>query len=71
MQAQITFKSGAQITVDVGEINTWKDGGPLTALAIDPPDDWTSKLRHIAVDEIAAIVVLRSEEEAAEAESDD
>lgn len=67
MQAQITLKSGSQITVDIDKIGAGRRNitKELAELSWETPEDWTSKLFHLDIDEIAAIVVLRTEEEAA------
>lgn len=60
MKAQITLKSGAQITFDTDNLTTGRDRvhGNLCSLKWETPDNWTEKLFMIELDEIAAIVLL-------------
>lgn len=68
MRAQITFKSGAQIEVDVDDIATYRNNvtKALTKLEWETPEDYTAKLHTCDIDEIVAIVTMRRESEPAE-----
>lgn len=68
MKAQITFKSGAQITVDIDAIETSRHRvtGKLTEMQWVTPDGWTAKLHTVDIEEIVAIVALKDPEEKAE-----
>jgi hypothetical protein len=61
MKAQITFRSGAQITFDVTSLVTGRSKieGELHRLTWESPDDWTTKLHQVDLSEIVAIVCLR------------
>ena len=60
MKMQVTFKSGAQITVDADEVTTGRQPtGDLTKLAWTTPDDWVTKLHTLDVREVVAVVMLR------------
>lgn len=64
MKMQITFKSGAQIVADAGELTTGRDPltGELTRMNWTTPDSWTAKLHTISLAEVAAVVMLRDTE---------
>jgi hypothetical protein len=57
---QITFKSGAQVTVDCIELKTERNklNGQLLSLEWMAPAGWKSKLHTVSVDEVACLVVL-------------
>lgn len=58
-QMQITFKSGAQVTVDVtGDLNTQKRDGALVKMEWESPGDWHAKLHTVCLSEIVAVVLL-------------
>jgi hypothetical protein len=61
VKALIIFKSGATVEVDIERFSTKKNvmSGAITELKWETPDDWTSKLHTVQLDEIAAIVALR------------
>jgi len=62
MKMQITFKSGAQVVVDVERFETQK--GPISAELVSlkwtTPAGWTSKLHYLGGDlsDIQAIVAI-------------
>jgi hypothetical protein len=66
MRMQITFKSGAQIEVDAGEWTTARNQftNELTRMDWTTPDAWTAKLHTIDLSQVAAVVALRTPEEA-------
>ncbi len=66
MRIQITLKSGAQIEADVDGVKTARDPVTLelTKLEWETPGGWTAKLHTIKLDEVAAIVAVRSPSEA-------
>lgn len=59
MKAQIIFKSGATVEVDIDEITTGRTPitNKLTSLNWKTPADWTAKLHTVDLSEIAAIVI--------------
>jgi hypothetical protein len=61
---QITFKSGAQIEVDVEDFTVRRRAvsGELAELKWTTPHDFTAKLAYANLDEIAAIVRLADPE---------
>lgn len=65
MKAEITFKSGAQILVDVTEFSTEKHRATreITAMSWTTPESWTRKLHTLALSEIVAIVAVADEPE--------
>lgn len=65
MRMQITFKSGAQITVDVDEFSTGRSPATneLTRFGWTTPDAWTARLHTITLSEVAAIVAIRPDAE--------
>lgn len=60
MRMQITFKSGAQIEVDVEEFSTGRSSvtDKLVKLHWTTPADCTAKLHTIDLGDIAAVVAL-------------
>ena len=71
MRAQVTFKGGAQIQVDVTEFSTTRDPvtGGLTKLNWTTPDGWAAKLHCLDVTEVVAIVAIQAEPAADAAEA--
>ena len=61
MRMQITFKSGAQIEVDVEEFTTGRSplNNELVKLNWTTPADAAAKLHTIEIDDIVAVVALR------------
>lgn len=61
MKAQVTLRSGAQIEFDVTDLTTRRSPvtGGLIGLDWTSPDGWMRKLHTIAVEEIAAIVMIQ------------
>lgn len=59
---EITFKSGAQVFVDLDEFtstrNRW-EGGRLSGLEWTTPADWSRKLHWLDLSEVACLVVVR------------
>ena len=64
MRAQITLRSGAQIEVDVVNLETTKNPGTqkITGMKWETPPNSTAKLHTVNLDEIVAIVVLQNTE---------
>lgn len=60
MKLEITFKSGAQVAVDVTEFSTGKSviDQELTKLSWTTPEDWTRKLHTVKLDEIVCLVAV-------------
>jgi hypothetical protein len=58
---QLTFRSGAQILVDVDEFTTGtsKVNGALRSLRWRTPADWTRKLDTVNLGEVVAVVAVR------------
>lgn len=64
MKMQVTFRSGAQIEVDVVKFSTGRN--PLTddleKLTWTTPNEWTAKLQTVDLSEVVAVVALRETE---------
>lgn len=62
MKLEITFKSGAQVTVDVSEFTSKRSlvGGELTEIEWTTPQDWKRKLNSINLSEVACLVAVDS-----------
>ena len=60
-QMQITFKSGAQVTVDCDEVTVSRSrvDHTLEGLKWTTPDGWKSRLMAVELQEIACVVVLK------------
>jgi hypothetical protein len=61
MRMQITFKSGAQVEVDVTKFSTQRDplgGGDLVGLSWENPADASRKLNYIRLDEVVCVAAL-------------
>ncbi len=59
MKMQITMKSGAQIIVDIKDLSIRKNGlGDLTRLEWTTPAEFSAKLVHLQLDQVAAVVRL-------------
>jgi len=61
MRMQITFKSGAQVEVDVSKFTTTTsplDGNVLTGMKWSTPEDATSKLHHLDMSEVVCIAAV-------------
>ena len=60
MKLEITFKSGAQVTVDVSEFKTHKSviDGEFKQLDWTTPRNWKRKLHTIDLKEIACLVAV-------------
>lgn len=57
---QITFKSGAQIMVDVAECSSrGRAGGGIGDLRWDTPENWRAKLVNFDINEVVAVVVTK------------
>lgn len=57
-KVEITFKSGAQITVDADHVITDGLEGSIRQLNWLTPDGWTRRLRKIDLTEVVAIVEI-------------
>lgn len=60
MKLEITFKSGAQVVVDVTEFSTKRSqiSGQFTELTWTAPEDWARKLTGLDLTEIACLVAV-------------
>lgn len=60
MKLEITFKSGAQVTVEVSEFSSKRStiSGDLTELNWTTPNEWARKLHSINLTEIACLVAV-------------
>ena len=58
MNMQVTFKSGAQVTVDAEDFSTGRSTvtGELRELKWTTPEEYAAKLCYLNLDEVAAIV---------------
>ncbi len=60
MKLEITFKSGAQVTVDVTEFSTKRNQVSNTYAELNwtTPNDWARKLHSVDMTEIACLVAV-------------
>lgn len=60
MKLEITFKSGAQVTVDASEFTSKRNqlSGDLTELNWVTPQDWKRKLNSIDLSQVACLVAV-------------
>lgn len=60
MKLEITFKSGAQVTVDVAEFSTKRNqiSNTYAELNWTTPGGWTRKLHSVDMDQIACLVAV-------------
>lgn len=63
MKLQITFKSGAQTTVDVKEFSTKGSlvGDAIAELNWTTPRGWNCKLHYVDLNEIACLVAVEED----------
>lgn len=54
---EITLKSGAKVEVEVTDASF--EGGYGKTLNWTTPDNWRSKMLHVDLDEVAAVVVRK------------
>lgn len=66
MKAKIYLKSGASLEFDIEGLTTSRHAitNGFTGMKWTTPDDWTSKLHTIEMDQVAAIVIVRDPSEA-------
>jgi hypothetical protein len=60
MKLEITFKSGAQVTVDVTEFSTKRSqiSNTYGELNWTTPKDWTRKLHSVDLEQIACLIAV-------------
>jgi hypothetical protein len=73
MKMQITFKSGAQIVVDVETFSTGRSQltNELTSLNWTTPPSWTAKLHTVTLAEVVAVVAIEPKESDSDAPQGD